>query len=126
MSDNRNKIRHFLGKALLGDYYTTYEPLEQEVGDFIRENVSNPKNYSNDLRHQYASAVFAQKYGPEKAKFFGDMNEFLDFGQSGVEDTEIDKKNNGIGINYGLQYPNYDKQQLLKLMLENLQKERGF
>lgn len=121
MSDNRNKIRHFLGKALLGDYYTTYEPLEQEVGDFLRANVPNPKYYSNDLRHQYASAIFTQKYDPKTAKRLGDLNEFLDFNQSGREDTEIDQENNRIGREYGQKYPNYDKQQLLKMMLQNLQ-----
>lgn len=97
----------------------TYKPLEQEVGDFLRTQTANPKLYSNDLRHQYASAIMAQKYGENQAKFLGDLNEFFNFNASGRYDTEIDKYNNQIGRKYAQMYPNYTKQQFLNEFYKN-------
>lgn len=102
------------------DYNNTYKPLEQEVGNFLRLNTETPLLYSNDLRHRYASAVFTQKYGKNKAKFLGDLNEILDFGLSGKNDTENDKIQNAIGRNYGLKYPQYSKDELIKKIFEDM------
>lgn len=101
------------------DYYNNLnKDLEFQVGNFLRANTVNPKLYSNDIRHQYASALYARNLGADTAKRLGDLNELINFSGSGREDTQIDKINNSIGRNYGLKYPNLPKEQLLyKLLL---------
>lgn len=121
MSNNveQNKSSGIVDKLL--NYYMAQKNFEQEVGDYLRSQTSSPKLYSNDLRHQYASAITAQQLGPGIAKFLGDFNEFTDLNQSGNEDTEIDKYNNRIGREYALKYPNYTKQQYLDAFFNNRQ-----
>lgn len=94
--------------------------LEQEVGDWLRANAyANPKVYSNDLRHQYASAIYARNLGDKITRMLGNLNEVFDAGASGRNDTEIDKYNNNLGIQYGLKYPNVSKQELLRTMFND-------
>lgn len=97
--------------------YSLNNKLEHEVGDFLRENTNSPKLYSNDLRHQYTSALYTRNKGANIAKGLGDLNEFFDFNGSGREDTEIDKINNQIGREYGLKYPNLSRGELLYKLL---------
>ena len=53
--------------------------LEHEVGDFLNSVSNSPKLYSNDLRHQYAAAVFTQMRGEKITRFLGKINEFGGF-----------------------------------------------
>ena len=47
-------------------YNNVNKQLEREVGDWLRANAyANPKRYSNDLRHQYASALYARNIGSD-------------------------------------------------------------
>jgi hypothetical protein len=104
-------------------YGKTKEPLEQEVGDFLRANTKydyEPKMYSNDLRHRYASAIFAQKYSPLEARILGGLNEGLPL--SGVGDMITDLDNNRIGREYAEKYPHYTKQQFLEQMFKDMKK----
>lgn len=104
-------------------YGKTKEPLEQEVGDFLRANTRydyEPKMYSNALRHRYASAVFAQKYSPLEANFLGHLNEIIPL--SGPGDRDIDIDNNRIGREYAEKYPHYTKQQFLEQMFKDMKK----
>lgn len=109
-------------------YYDIKNKLEYEVGDFLRENTNSPKVYSNDLRPQYASAIFSRNLGQEQAKWLGDLNENFLLGRtgSGIEDTEIDQINNEIGRKYGLEYPNMPRHQLLKILLNDWDKNSQY
>lgn len=96
--------------------------LEHEVGDFLNSVSNSPKLYSNDLRHQYAAAVFTQMRGEKITRFLGKLNEFGGF--SGRDDSEIDLYNNDVGIMYGTMYPNLDRPSLLKILYSDLYKNR--
>lgn len=101
----------------LGYYADLNKKLEHQVGNFLRANTVNPKLYSNDLRHQYVSALYTRNLGGKTAKTLGDLNELVNFSGSGREDTRIDKINNAIGREYGVKYPNFPKQDLLFKLL---------
>ncbi len=121
--DNVNPIQFVRN---LNYYRGLNNQLEQEVGDFLRANTINPKMYSNDIRHQYASALYARNLGDKWAKRLGDWNEFMDMSGSGREDTKIDKINNQIGRNYAKKYPNTPKNELLFKMLTDWNNKNGF
>lgn len=102
-------------------YYTGLNrQLEREVGDFLRSKVPNPKLYSNDLRHQYGAALYARNFNPTTTRVLGNLAEAFDLGLSGWDDYYTDKRNNEIGIKYGMKYPNASKQQLLEIMFNNI------
>nr|QGT49703.1 hypothetical protein Melaina855_0900 [uncultured Candidatus Melainabacteria bacterium] len=107
-------------------YQNLNNKLEHEVGDFLNSKTNNPKLYSNDIRHQYVSALYAKNKGIGKAKFLGNLNEFFDANQSGREDTEVDQINNQIGREYAIRYSNLSKSELLnKLLLDwDMNKQR--
>jgi hypothetical protein len=94
------------------------DKLDKEVGDFLSERTNFPKDYSNDLRHQYVSALYARNLGNEWAKKLGDWQEVLGF-QSGRGDTEIDKFNNELGRQYGAKYSTTPREQLLEKLMED-------
>ena len=96
--------------------------LEKEVGDFLRANTNSPKLYSNALRHQYVSALYARNLGDNIAKNLGQLNEFTNLSGSGREDTQIDKINNEIGRQYGLSNPTMPKNELLFKLLTDYDK----
>ncbi len=90
-------------------------------------HTNSPKLYSNDIRHQYVSALYARNFGEEKAKWLGDINEQLHFGTGyGTYDTELDKLNNEIGRNYARQYPNISKEELLQILLKDWEKNSNY
>lgn len=96
--------------------------LEHEVGDFLNSVSNSPKLYSNDLRHQYAAAVFTQMRGEKITRFLGKLNEFGGF--SGRDDREIDLYNNDVGIVYGTMYPKLDRPSLLRMLYSDLYKNK--
>lgn len=100
--------------------------LEHEVGNYLRERTNSPKLYSNDLRHQYVSALYARNFGNKTAKYLGDFNEIGDFGQSGRADSEVDKINNEIGRNYGNQYNNLPRSQLFDVIFNDYDKNLNY
>lgn len=103
-------------------YNNLNKQLEREVGDWLKTNAyANPKRYSNDLRHQYASALYARNVGSDLTNKLGMLNEMFDASGSGRDDTSIDKYNNSIGIQYGMNNPNLSKQELLKLLFNDWQ-----
>lgn len=91
--------------------------IEKEVGSFLNKSVPNPKFYSNDLRHQYTSALFARNLGENPTRFFGELNEIFGSSGGGRTDREIDKINNNIGIEYGLKYKDMPRNELLYKLL---------
>lgn len=102
-------------------YYTKLnKQLEREVGDFLRRNTNSPKLYSNALRHQYGGALYGRNFSPDTARNLGNIAEAFDSGFSTRDDIAEDKKNNEIGIQYGIKYPNASKQQLLEIMFRNM------
>ena len=107
-------------------YYSKLNKMfEKEVGDFLKANVPNPKSYSNDIRHQYVSALYTRNLGEEQAKWLGNLNEWTELirgNGSGTEDSKIDQINNEIGRNYGLKYPTIPREQLLKILLNDWEK----
>ncbi len=113
-SESKNNLIYYA--ALSKDY-------ENELGDFLHKNTSDPDHYGNDLRHQYVSAIFARNLGEEVARNFGDLNEKYSF-QSEPGDEDIDQINNEIGRYYAKNYPTMPRQELLKLMLEEYAKNR--
>lgn len=118
--DNQNN-NSLLYKLLIG-YDNTKKPLEKEVGDYLRMHTYSPEHYSNALRHQYASAVFANKYSPIEARLLGIANEAIPL--SGFGDMVIDLDNNKIGREYAMQHPNYTKEQYLEGLFNNLVPEK--
>ncbi len=96
---------------------------DKELGDFLRANTSNPEHYSNDLRHQYVSAIFARNLGQKAAEIFGNLNETRDI-KSEPGDSNIDQINNEIVRNYAKLYPDMPRQELLKLMLKEHSKNQ--
>ena len=113
------------GKQFLGNlnyYRNLNHQLEKEVGDFLRANTVNPKLYSNDLRHQYTSALYARNLGDNWAKRLGDWNEVFNASGSGREDTLVDKYNNEVGRNYAKMYPDMPRQELLFKLLSDWDK----
>ncbi len=109
-------------KELLSDSAFT-KILEQEVGDYLKSVSRNPKLYSNDLRHQYAAAVFTQMRGEKLTRILGRLNEIPGF--SGRDDTDIDLFNNEKGIEYGLKYPTLDRQTILRMLYADFAKNRA-
>ena len=108
-------------------YNNLNKKLDYEVGDFLEKHTNSPKLYSNDIRHQYVSALYARNLGEEKAKLLGDLNEQLNFGTGyGTYDTELDKLNNEIGRNYARQYPNISKEELLQILLNDWEKNSNY
>lgn len=97
--------------------------LEYEVGDYLKSVTNSPKLYSNDIRHQYAAAVFTQMRGEKITRILGGLNEV--FGLSGRDDREIDLYNNNIGIRYGLKYPVLDRPALLRMLYANFAENRS-
>lgn len=105
-------------------YFGLNKQLEQEVGDYLRSKVSNPKLYSNDLRHLYGGALYGRNLGPKTTRFLGNLAEAFDLGFSGWDDVNTDRRNNELGIQYGMKYPNASKQKLLDIMFEDLYNNR--
>ena len=108
-------IRHY--RKLSQEY-------DKEVGEFLENNTNNPKNYSNDIRHQFVSAIFARNLGEKVTKIMGNLNEINPLDQLDPVDSKIDQINNEIGINYAKLYPNISREKLLKLMLRDYEKNR--
>ncbi len=102
--------------------------LEQEVGNFLKSNTYSPQLYSNDIRHQYVSALYARNFGQEQAKWLGDLNEKLHFGNtgSGAYDTALDQLNNEIGRQYAKKYPSVTREQLLQILLNDWEKNSNY
>lgn len=108
-------------------YKSLNNKLELEVGNFLREKTNNPKLYSNDIRHQYVSALYARNFGEDKAKWLGNFNERASIGTgSGMYDTKIDKINNEIGIMYAKKYPNVSRRQLLEILWQDYPQTRKY
>ena len=98
--------------------------LEREVGDYLRSVTNAPQLYSNDLRHQYAAAVFTQMRGEKITGFLGGLNEIFGF-LSGHDDMNIDKYNNDVGIEYGLKYTMASRADILRLLFQDYAKNRA-
>lgn len=109
-------------------YNNLNKKLEKEVGDFLREKTLFPKRYSNDIRHQYVSAIYARNLGQKHAKKLGDLNEILHFSNtgSGAYDTALDQLNNEIGRNYAKKYPNISRVKLLEVLLNDFEKNSTY
>lgn len=110
-------------------YYSNLNnQFEHEVGDFLRQNTNSPELYSNDIRHQYVSALYARNLGEEQAKWLGDLNEKVHFSNtgSGAYDTALDQLNNEIGRNYAKKYPTLQREQLLRIMLNDWEKNSQY
>jgi len=109
------KIRH---------YDTLSKEYDKEVGEFLNNNTDNPKKYSNDIRHQFVSAIFARNLGEKTSKILGNLNELRPADLLDPVDSKIDKINNEIGRNYAKQYPNIPRKELLKLILKDYSKNK--
>jgi hypothetical protein len=107
-------------------YIDLNNKLDREVGDFLRAEAPNPKFYSNDLRHQYVSALYARNLGEDTARRLGDLNELTNLSGSGTEDTKIDQINNEIGRQYGLKYPTMPRGELLYKLLSDHHANREY
>lgn len=109
--------------------YYTYDATnlrEKEVGNFL-----TPKRYlydddfyenmSNNIRHAYASAVLAKDKGENTAKLLGDLYEKTSIGTelSPQGDEQRDLDANAWGRSYGVKYPNYSNEQLLKKLYQD-------
>ena len=104
-------------KELLSDMeYAKF--LDREVGEYLRKVTNAPHLYSNDLRHQYAAAVFTQMRGEKMTRRLGNANEIYGV-LSGHDDRNIDLYNNNVGIEYGLKYPMASRADLLRTLFQD-------
>jgi hypothetical protein len=122
---NVNSIKEIGNLRNLIYYNNLNRQLEQEVGDFLRANTNAPHLYSNDLRHQYVSALYARNLGENWARGLGELNELKRFEGDTEEDTNIDRFNNNIGIQYGINNPTMPKEKLLQTLLNDHEKNRS-
>ena len=109
-------------------YNNLNNKLEREVGDYLRNKVPNPKNYSNDLRHQYVSAIYSRNKGSNNTKLLGQLNEIFNISEAEPYnriDKQVDLYNNNIGIEYGQRYPNISRQQLLDILFNDYYNNRN-
>ena len=112
---HKNVSPNIIKKIL--DYCITQKKFEQETGDYLRTKTSSPNLYSNDLRHQYASAYTAKQLGQVPAYILGGLNELFGYGTQ--KDTAIDTYNNKVGRQYAKKYPNYTKQEYLNALFND-------
>lgn len=99
---------------------------KHELGDYMRKHHLSKDLYSNDLRHQYAAAITARNLGADKARFLGNMQEIFNSSGGDKLDGRIDRINNEIGIQYGLQNPDMPKNQLFDLLVKDHSKNRDY
>lgn len=99
---------------------------KHELGDYMRKHHLSKDLYSNDLRHQYAAAITARNLGADKARFLGNMQEVFNSSGGDKLDSRIDRINNEIGIQYGLQNPDMPKNQLFDLLVKDHSKNRDY
>lgn len=99
---------------------------ENELGDYMYKNNLSKDLYGNDLRHQYAAAITARNLGADKARWLGDMQEYVNSSGGDKLDRKIDKINNNIGIQYGLNNPTMPKSQLFDLLVQDHSKNREY
>jgi hypothetical protein len=99
---------------------------ERELGDYMYKNNLSKDLYGNDLRHQYAAAITARNLGADKARFLGNMQEYFNSSGGDNLDRRIDKINNEIGIQYGLNNPNIPKNKLFDLLVKDHSKNRDY
>ena len=59
---------HNTGIPNLIYYNNLNKKLDYEVGDFLEKHTNSPKLYSNDIRHQYVSALYARNLGEKNEK----------------------------------------------------------
>jgi hypothetical protein len=102
------------------------EQWEKELGDYMRRNYLSKDLYSNNLRHQYAAAITARNLGADKARFLGNMQEIVNSSGGDKLDGRIDKINNEIGIQYGLNNPTMPKNQLFDLLVKDHTKNLNY
>jgi hypothetical protein len=99
---------------------------ENELGDYMRKHYLSKDLYSNNLRHQYAAAITARNLGADKARFLGNMQEIVNSSGGDKLDGRIDKINNEIGIQYGLNNPTMPKNQLFDLLVKDHTKNLNY
>lgn len=102
------------------------EQWENELGDYMRKHHLSKDLYSNNLRHQYAAAITARNLGADKARFLGNMQEIVNSSGGDKLDGRIDKINNEIGIQYGLNNPTMPKNQLFDLLVRDHTKNLNY
>lgn len=102
------------------------EQWENELGDYMRKHHLSKDLYSNNLRHQYAAAITARNLGADKARFLGNMQEIVNSSGGDKLDGRIDKINNEIGIQYGLNNPTMPKNQLFDLLVKDHTKNLNY
>jgi hypothetical protein len=99
---------------------------ENELGDYMRKHHLSKDLYSNDLRHQYAAAITARNLGADKARWLGEAQEIFNSSGGDKLDSRIDRINNNIGIQYGLNNPTMPKSQLFDLLVRDHSKNRDY
>ena len=89
-------------------------------------NITNKeKNIKNDMRHIVGPALFAQLYGSETTRFLSYLKESRDILlQRDLKDSIVDMKNNDLGIQIGLKYPNMSRDKLIELIYERYVKQK--
>ena len=105
-------------------YMNLPKKYSQDVGDFLRSQFPSralQDRYSNDLRHQYVSAVVARNLGENTAIRLGNIMEAIDY-VSAPGDSRIDQINNEIGRRYAKKYPTLEKSAFLNKLFEDHEK----
>ncbi len=121
-----NHLKNLIGNIKY--YYNIPKIGENEVGAFLTPKRAHfPKKFyndmSNDLRHAYTSAILTRDKGAGMANTLGVLNEIVDYGASGREDTKRDLNANQWGRDYGIKYPNETNQELLNRIYQDYLKK---
>ena len=87
--------------------------------------TEDEKDIKNDMRHIVGPALFAQLYGSETTRFLSYLKESRDILlQRDLKDSIVDMKNNDLGIQIGLKYPNMCRDELIELIYEKYIKQK--
>ena len=79
----------------------------------------------NDMRHIVGPALFAQLYGSKTTRILSYLKESRDILlQRDLKDSIVDMKNNDLGIQIGLKYPNMSRDELIELIYERYVKKK--
>ena len=89
-------------------------------------NITNKeKDIKNDMRHIVGPALFAQLYGSETSRLLSYLKESRDILlQRDLKDSIVDMKNNDLGVQIGLKYPNMSRDELIELIYERYVKQK--
>lgn len=103
------------------EYFKLWPETNKRLENFYKRSDINitekETDIKNDMRHIAGPAFFAQLYGAEATRFLSYLKEARDIIlQKDLKDNIVDMKNNDLGIQLGIKYPNISRDELIELI----------